>query len=981
MSLRTAQRHRQQAQDLINLRGEGGNLFLPDPQRVELQTPSSSPHNSDNNEPSSCATPPASNSPNRSPHSPRVSPLIETEQHSPEIGRGPVGSADKDGINMALRYSPREDTPDDGVGSLPIQESNDLSDAIANYDKSNSKFRAFALTKPWLIGFSLRHNATGAMMDDLLVQTGAEYSSWNGVRAALLRSSGLDLSQHPYCARTHKALHIEEDNTVSPCDHQYCLQAPITHKAYTYIGLWDRLEALVQNKTTGPEMFEYFRENLNVLHETDNTSEYVDFFSGSLFKDAVAKLGGSEAVQDDIFLTLSTDGVQAFGSSEYSYWPVLLTVLNLRPSQRFKPGNVLPVTVIPGPSGPVDLVSFLNPLLDELEELRKGRIVTLWDGSRRLVRVHLLFATGDLPAIAKLCSLRGHNGRSPCRFCYIHGFRVVAKRHIYYPSAIRTADRRGGKRRRVVKTLWHPWNLPLRSEEETLSALEAIEQTENSGDHRQAEEMCKDLGVKSFELSLLIHRMPHIHAFESFPIDIMHLLYLNVAKDMLSLWTSVDPTLRDIACLFEKERFQLVDNFMARAGTGIGFMVRRPRGISQRGQWKAIEWKFFVQSLSMAALHDVIPKETLDGWWLFVQLCETVSLWHLSNDDVSNIRTLARQFFEHFQAHYYQLDEDRIHLNKYVYHLLLHLADSVCACGPLSLVAQWTMENYAGDVNRRCKAKNLFAESVATNMKFQSATRLYALREGLEVPYIDLKTTIEEQPSSSLFCVSSLGKYKGYSFRHPRRAVSVSEAEEILGSDIKARLCDYYRLEEDFSEDEAKSIVQEWDKLVIWSRLFDEKSATQEPTMYKSRGASASIQVDSRSSCHFAGVFAADNNILDLYYGNSLAFIEHNVDGNVHMLVLAAWVVRGLRVGEQKQIYANYLPDSSRLFSQVRLESVHCVSHSIAALEAQKIKHSSRKVTRTYFIDQLRGTYRGIGHLSIASSPNQKERFRLKGIS
>lgn len=144
-------------------------------------------------------------------------------------------------------------------------------------------------------------------------------------------------------------------------------------------------------------------------------------------------------------------------------------VANLPPSERSKIKNVLPVAVVPGPKSPGNLVSFLEPLLQELEHLGQGREVTMWDGSRKKIRVHLLFATADLPAVAKLCYLKGHWGLSPYRFCSIKGIFVPGRNRVYYPNKVSLPS--SSKQGKVTKRLWKSQSLPLRTEAQVVREL------------------------------------------------------------------------------------------------------------------------------------------------------------------------------------------------------------------------------------------------------------------------------------------------------------------------------------------------------------------------------------------------------------------------------------------------------------------------------------------------------------------------------
>ncbi|KAG5649482.1 hypothetical protein H0H81_003565 [Sphagnurus paluster] len=78
-----------------------------------------------------------------------------------------------------------------------------------------------------------------------------------------------------------------------------------------------------------------------------------------------------------------------------------------------------------GPNKPKDFNSFLWLLVAELIQLSLG--VTAYDttsGSLFTLRAYLILVFGDMPAIAMVMQMKGHNGISPCRSCHIKGIRI-----------------------------------------------------------------------------------------------------------------------------------------------------------------------------------------------------------------------------------------------------------------------------------------------------------------------------------------------------------------------------------------------------------------------------------------------------------------------------------------------------------------------------------------------------------------------------
>lgn len=321
----------------------------------------------------------------------------------------------------------------------------------------------------------------------------------------------------------------------------------------------------------------------------------------------------------------SADGADAFRATSYSHWPVIALVLNLPPSERFKIRNIHPLFVVPGPKSPSDFVSFFQPFLDEIEALGEGNEIKFWDGSWRKVRVHLVLVGADMSAKMKLANTKGPNGLCPCWRCTIHGVWVPERRHMYYPDKVLHTVTRNGKRQKVSKTLWDINNLPLRTEKNIENAISGARDAMDSGDDASAERILKESGLASPHLTALVERPHTMRAFRSFPIDLMHLLYQNVAPFIFSHWTGSDSSLVDFDYLRDKRTVDFIDKALTDSKHGFSSAIRRPRSLSERGSWKATEWKFFVIYTSMPVLHDLIPAEALDGWWLFSRLCEILS--------------------------------------------------------------------------------------------------------------------------------------------------------------------------------------------------------------------------------------------------------------------------------------------------------------------------------------------------------------------
>ncbi|CAD6978510.1 unnamed protein product, partial [Tilletia controversa] len=77
-------------------------------------------------------------------------------------------------------------------------------------------------------------------------------------------------------------------------------------------------------------------------------------------------------------------------------------------------------SVIPGPKNPVNVDSFLYPIMQEFAKASKGH--WLWDGNERqrfLWKAYLVFAAADQPGSQKINHMTGTSGFSGCRICHM----------------------------------------------------------------------------------------------------------------------------------------------------------------------------------------------------------------------------------------------------------------------------------------------------------------------------------------------------------------------------------------------------------------------------------------------------------------------------------------------------------------------------------------------------------------------------------
>ena len=141
----------------------------------------------------------------------------------------------------------------------------------------------------WHCGFYLRHKITLGSMNDILFRNFPQgIKTWNTVRSRMESLSGLRKHTYYHCDKSHVLLSIDENTgLVESCDRPPCDTRETATQQLSYIGVWERIHAILLNENDGPTMLNYVRDGY-LRHRVEGVM--VDFFCGAVFKEYVEKL-------------------------------------------------------------------------------------------------------------------------------------------------------------------------------------------------------------------------------------------------------------------------------------------------------------------------------------------------------------------------------------------------------------------------------------------------------------------------------------------------------------------------------------------------------------------------------------------------------------------------------------------------------------------------------------------------------------------
>ena len=81
--------------------------------------------------------------------------------------------------------------------------------------------------------------------------------------------------------------------------------------------------------------------------------------------------------------------------------------------------------ILPGPKKPSHLLSFLEPIIHEIQELGQRGLSVVKNGEEVYNgKVHLMAVSGDIPAIGDMMGSARHMSYDGCRVCDTEGVRV-----------------------------------------------------------------------------------------------------------------------------------------------------------------------------------------------------------------------------------------------------------------------------------------------------------------------------------------------------------------------------------------------------------------------------------------------------------------------------------------------------------------------------------------------------------------------------
>ncbi|XP_072159280.1 uncharacterized protein [Bemisia tabaci] len=363
---------------------------------------------------------------------------------------------------------------------------------------------------------------------------------------------------------------------------------------------------------------------------------------------------------EDITLSVNTDGAQVFMSGRQSLYPLQCRINEMSPKDRFSVANMIICALWFG-RGKINMTTYLTPFVLELQKLGKEGMQWYNKTSKSLKtsRVFLLNVILDAVAKAPVMNMIQFNGHYGCYMCYHEG---------------------------------DP--LPLLRGQVRYGFKEVLKERSNESlqnDMCQAKSNPKESPVKgAFGPSPLMYA-PYFDVCFGFSIDVMHCILLGVCKYLFcSLWTDQSSKVY----FLNKADLEKIDRILLEFKTPSN-ISRDPRSVSMVSDWKANEWRNWLIYYGPICLEVTsLPKAHFKNFCLLSSLINKLLQKEIKRSDLPEIgesfKTFGRQYHELYGLTF----------ETYNVHNTAHIKKSVIMSGPLWATAGFPYENGIGYITK-----------------------------------------------------------------------------------------------------------------------------------------------------------------------------------------------------------------------------------------------------------------------------------------
>ncbi|KAE8261906.1 hypothetical protein A4X09_0g7575 [Tilletia walkeri] len=492
----------------------------------------------------------------------------------------------------------------------------------------------------------------------------------------------------------------------APCREPRYHQNGKAKKTFVTVPILPRARAKWATGAASTYLQERAVASIQQLKDGDEDHVFLDFADGAVMWACKEKMGLFQGRGEKAYM-LSVDGAQMVERKESNGWIVLLTCLNTPSNTRFRRKETFVASVIPGPNNPVDVDSFLWPIMQEFAKAARGH--WLWDGKERewfLWKAYLVFAAADQPGSQKVSHMTGTAGYSGCRVCHMVANYVSGQVTGYFPLA--STGQNDDPALNVDRLQqYDPQDLPLRDDNTYADALEELAGC-LTGEERAETRKLTGVSARPVLAASPAFLMPSF-----FPVDIFHLFGMNILSLLWEVFINPKPGDPFSLSVAQQERFArlLSDCGKCLPGSFSSGLPRDPTEFS-KSHYKMFEWSLALYTFFPPFLQAIgAPEQVIE---MISQLQAGVRLASSINGCTEEQRLAVRQLFISFaklwERLYIRGQTELVYRATISIHYLLHVADYIYWHGSVIISSQARCEREAGLIKKSIRSfKSVFA--------------------------------------------------------------------------------------------------------------------------------------------------------------------------------------------------------------------------------------------------------------------------------
>ncbi|CAF4188742.1 unnamed protein product [Rotaria magnacalcarata] len=647
--------------------------------------------------------------------------LRECEQLNEELTQWTRTSPNLTNESMNATASPNDESQrysDDFF--LPNFTSQTLNEVSTNSDPLSRPIEKVDLAVA-LVALKNRHYLSGVCINDIcsllcVLNVPGAHRSWYQVKKALNKShsSSLDRTMWWTCSSCKKVSNNEFTCSNSDCSWHFAPPAPIPTSFYTF-NIRGQLSSIL---STTADM--HFPKRTHITPRA--TLSMKDIVNGNYYQKIL-----NEESDDILTLTMSTDGIQPFQSTEKSLWPVTFIINEIKRKKRFSYQNLILGAVWPGPTKPkrFEMSAVLETIIVQLKELEKGSYFECRSDVgyvSRFLKVFLICACMDKPAQALVQNLPEPTAKFGCGRCEIRDIwltfphdqmttlNFVKSLNLYkflQGLSFSVLSSHNSDHRIncfPIKNSLNPPHLRSNDRYDSLILIKELNDIEiemincHSLDCKAKRQLKQKL-IENKESehgilgSCMLRQLKYFDVGFSFVSDNLHNVYHGVFRKLLSLWLYTDYKREDWSCYNHIHHLSsILQSFRFPSTTS-----RRPRSLLNFKKFKANELRM-VLLFGFVIFEKILKAKYYNHFLKLVIAIHFSEHRALSMGMVDKVKSLLHEFLIEYPKLY------TARHNQQVIHSLNHIGQTIDDYGPLTSYSTFHFESILGRIMRTIKA-------------------------------------------------------------------------------------------------------------------------------------------------------------------------------------------------------------------------------------------------------------------------------------